>query len=770
MRQGPKQASLSPRFFKKERDAYDDWIRAFWRELFQNSVDAKAKNIYIDIFPTEGEGAFGENPTVQDIVRVKFKDDGVGMSGDVLRNVYFSLGETTKTGDNDSTGGYGRGRLVTCFANERYSILTRDHWVEGKGNLYECDTIANSIERKHLDAKYALENGSPEQSQKCIAQTQYLESNRSGYSGCEIIVDMDPSEYGTYSYRNPTESKLRATLNEYLAEAQLPCTVWIDDNLNQNKCMRGKKVRELYVKDPNSDQNLLFGTVHVTKSGKNLVHEGKVLYRIDGAPMSSRSINAPQQVIVEIDKKNHREFLTSNRDGFKANYQQVIDRFIDELVVDNVTALSEKRNIKDVTRTGKKGDIHVNNIEIAEEEIVSVSGNEKADAIKVAENIDGAHYHNIRRNIMTDGVGIIPGKAFQTLVQMISNGQRTFIDDYPEPKAVDSLKRLMQNYDPVDAFRECDPKLMRFIVSVMAERASKAMEKQNPVHDMNHLHIKIEEPNKEISKVIRNYDPENWDPETGKGANTRALFEAWTVACKKSIETLTKMHPSLGSIQVRTGWYFGKPTESYMLGTYNDLRTAALHQKLDDGTHLMLLNPVTEDGKMAYKISSKDDMYSLLTLAIHEASHVAVGSYHNQEFAYVQTELIKMMMPKAHDITKEMMEKMTAAKTAFKGGKSRSYPVEFGKHGVTDELRPSERLMAHAFPQTMYAAGVETGDNETNAIGGQIAASVSRRTDGGMDVECDFLKQIENELARKALEQRSHLEDENESGFGIQMK
>jgi hypothetical protein len=36
--------------FRSERDTfYSDWTMAFWREFFQNSVDAGAKNIAISI-------------------------------------------------------------------------------------------------------------------------------------------------------------------------------------------------------------------------------------------------------------------------------------------------------------------------------------------------------------------------------------------------------------------------------------------------------------------------------------------------------------------------------------------------------------------------------------------------------------------------------------------------------------------------------------------------------------------------------------------------
>jgi hypothetical protein len=50
--------------------------------------------------------------------RVRFADDGTGMTRRTLEEVFFALGRTTKDGE-DSIGGFGRARIILCFAPGR---------------------------------------------------------------------------------------------------------------------------------------------------------------------------------------------------------------------------------------------------------------------------------------------------------------------------------------------------------------------------------------------------------------------------------------------------------------------------------------------------------------------------------------------------------------------------------------------------------------------------------------------------------------------------
>ena len=86
----PRQADISKDFFRKERSFYSDWHEAFFRELIQNSVDAGASNIDIDIVEDEAVSVFNQpKPSSGLATRITVTDDGSGMSLDVLDNVYF---------------------------------------------------------------------------------------------------------------------------------------------------------------------------------------------------------------------------------------------------------------------------------------------------------------------------------------------------------------------------------------------------------------------------------------------------------------------------------------------------------------------------------------------------------------------------------------------------------------------------------------------------------------------------------------------------------
>lgn len=121
------QIKLSPKFFKKERLNYSDWKLAFWRELFQNSVDAKSSSIKILTIPVSDNSCL-----------VEFKDNGCGMSRETLESVYFALGESNKD-NGDTIGGFGKARALTCFGMESYKLRTHNLVVNGSGSEYTIE-------------------------------------------------------------------------------------------------------------------------------------------------------------------------------------------------------------------------------------------------------------------------------------------------------------------------------------------------------------------------------------------------------------------------------------------------------------------------------------------------------------------------------------------------------------------------------------------------------------------------------------------------------
>lgn len=123
--------TLSPEFFRKERDkAYTNWKEAWWRENFQNSLDAKSTRLDVE-FEDDAQGN----------LRIIFSDNGTGMTPEVIENVYLCLGKTTKEG-TDSVGGFGRARILTCFSMEHWSIVSGTVRVDGHGISYEISSTS----------------------------------------------------------------------------------------------------------------------------------------------------------------------------------------------------------------------------------------------------------------------------------------------------------------------------------------------------------------------------------------------------------------------------------------------------------------------------------------------------------------------------------------------------------------------------------------------------------------------------------------------------
>jgi hypothetical protein len=261
--------TLSPSFFLNElKSAYSDWRFAFWRELLQNSYDAKSSTVTITLKEKDG------------FCVVSCLDDGPGMDLNTLENVYFVVGETTKTGP-DSIGGFGRARILTCFGHVQWKIATNEWVCSGSGCQYE---IARAADRQE---------------------------------GC--LVEVTVSLAGL--------EDMRSALDLYLKSCQLSCEVRVNGELFKDWAYRNRRAGKLS-----------FGTVFLNKSKAR----HSVLVRVNGVHMFARYTQAAWQVVIEIEQGCSRKVLTSNRDGLTGEASRELDDFIGSIWTSPLSAVRRR--------------------------------------------------------------------------------------------------------------------------------------------------------------------------------------------------------------------------------------------------------------------------------------------------------------------------------------------------------------------------------------------------------------------------------------------
>lgn len=734
-----RKVSTPKEFFISERDRfYSDWTLSFWREFFQNSVDAGAKRIYITVETVEPRGSFDDQaPEMEAVTRIVFSDDGCGMSEAVLNDVYFSIGATTKDG-GDNIGGYGRARLMTCFANLRYSILTTDRFVMGDGaDWVNFDLRQALAEIESADAKLRSET---EEKNRNLAIYGLFEDRKlieaaasnNGYRGCRIEVDLDPDS-GRYRAK-PTKEFMLSRLREYLSESQLAPKVWINGQTPEEffstdgkrlQARRGAIRRHLEINTDNGVQE--FANVHLNESGQ-AGHKGKVIVRVAGASMFTEDVDADVQVIIELDPKVARDAMTSNRDGLRGDYRRALNNLIQEIAVDNKSALKEKKGER-ITRAGERGHNLARRQNFAKLSQTRASTEELEAAKEIAKTPDST----LSTPLLVTESGL-PIEAVETFMQAFREG-RSFLNNENDGdfRFRDEFSNLNIRIRSANWGEELDlffsslsPEARIWLTDVLKQRAEREREEQVEVDferriaDLNDVVIHVENTNPSIRGAIRRNDPVNWDVSSGKGRQPRSLLVAWTEACRAAVDALMKVRPSTSEFPWTTGWCYDVATDQHQGDRTRQYVTKALYSCVD-GTCAFMLNPVTQEGKLAFNPSNPEDRQKLQALAMHEVAHV-VEEWHNETYAGILTDL--MQVYDFREANRNMKAAVKAVHAAYERGRVRIQSLD-------DEggIRPADRLLANVAPNA--------------CADGSISAAFSDNPDGSRTLDCDVIDDLE---------------------------
>lgn len=263
------QVTVPADFFRNELRIYSDWRTSFARELLQNATDARPSKIEIAFEDRDGHG------------RVTFRDDGDGMSRAVLEDVFFALGRTTKEG-TDSIGGFGRARIIICFAQVRYTISTGNLRVEGHGGEYTISEVDDFVK------------------------------------GCEFTVDLI----------DETFEQVARAFRQLLRTCSIRVPVTIDGEPAPTREMPSRATRVL--RDTNG---LPWGRAYVSNG------YGMMNVRVHGLTMFDRWLSTSDHVILELEPGRSRELLSASRDRLLDEYATQVDKFVADLAGNRRAAL-----------------------------------------------------------------------------------------------------------------------------------------------------------------------------------------------------------------------------------------------------------------------------------------------------------------------------------------------------------------------------------------------------------------------------------------------
>ena len=578
------QLTIGPDYWRKERDdAYYNWAEAFPREFMQNSCDAAARLIEIDFLGLVGR---------RDLLRCIVADDGKGMDRNILDNVFFKLGASTKdVHGSTNTGGFGRARQMTHFAAEGYEIITNDIKVVGRASEYN-----------------------------------YVESE--GFRrGCQMIIDLIPKN------RWNNDINLKAEFVNFLKTCQLEQRVVIDGERHTEWTYRRKLLKPL------SYDERAFANLYVNKSAIDKdASEGVLLVRVNGLTMFKQSVSPKVQVILEIDPTMSREVLTSNRDGLSYGFRGVLTQFVETLNTETKSALRvEEKETRHISGTGSF-------VSYREDATAKLSNRGKGQRVAAAHSVlpdrvdleidrkatrtndnSGFDLRELaaRPNTTVTDVTDETAEEEDSLDETESDGQEETDDEPPdEAQCVWELPAA-----PVE-----EPKVNAPIVIDQAAR--------NNLFDM-FIFLDMGEytdaEKKAVRAVVGAYNPLNWKvshrPSQATAKNpTGVFFEGlqrakllliWKTMCHHVVQEALHLF-DMEKISWGVGWNFDSDDFKY-------------HPSGD--IHYLLINPVDRAGKMRYELRKQSDLDTMMAFAVHEVTHI-MFSRHDEEFANNLTTLM----------------------------------------------------------------------------------------------------------------------------------
>jgi hypothetical protein len=280
------QVRVSAETYRKlETKGQERWKVAVARELIQNGSDAGATTI--DIVTTD--------------TTITCTDNGCGFTLEAARK-FMDDGWSSKDNDETTIGGFGAARRLLCFAQESYTIRSRNLVITGSGVDW---TITADEDLTEDDASW-------------VAGTEFF---------IELTTDDDEAD-GV-----PVGVTVTAAVSDITNASDIGAAVRLNGyRAYGTRTARGRAKRKL--EDGNGR---VWSRAYEVKNGI-----GYVYVRAGGLLMfEKRRYGANDDIILEVEPRRVTEVFTVNRDGLRAGFREQFDEWVRDLDQNSRKALKQ---------------------------------------------------------------------------------------------------------------------------------------------------------------------------------------------------------------------------------------------------------------------------------------------------------------------------------------------------------------------------------------------------------------------------------------------
>lgn len=570
-------------FYTRALREYDPPLLMWFRETYQNSVDAGAKHNSPSGRLTVIETTIEDQPDGTQIVSVT--DNSGGMTLDTLENKFLTIAETGKKGDPGGVGGFGIAKELIVFPWLSYEIHTQDVLAKGYRADYGVKKVP-FLNGTKVTVRLPADRKTSKADAVAVIERSYLPYCRFRVNGESISAGLRADTDNEVDGFSGTGNDSKKRMSLYYSKRARKQT--------------GFFVRKVVCTPGGEECGALF---MFEKSVDTQTVPGLLLLEITGSSL---------------------ETLIANRMGLLSPYSWQLESYLRSLARDAQTATRKKKNALHKKWTGA-GKMKVKAEAAGELAAIMhqfTGASQKFDDANNLDNIKKAlEKHNEERakeeeEEHTPPTGGVEGP------QSGSDDTADGDDDDEEPSApqkpiyttpadmVDVIKKLFAAQSGLPNAIECAIKHL--------------------AHECDfYIHNEIEN-----FRVPKKFQPTNDAGVPTMSSTLRKISRFWGECCRAILIAAGKTWREYG-----IGWIFD--TE-FRDGEYRTTRGEYIRSGNESW---LLLNPfrggLMGEGAKLYSLRKDEDLDAIFAIAVHECAHLIYSnSGHDEGYAITLTDLI----------------------------------------------------------------------------------------------------------------------------------